>query len=439
MLWCSLLALFIMAGASSVPLHGDEPTVLYMGRDAFYALQNPSLLAYSETPASPTEQHLRLLNGTLPKYLYGGAALALGYSVDDLPEQWDWAGDWDYNQQNGAVPDPTLLQAARLISSAFLASGVFALFLLGKQLGSLPMSYSASLFYAVHGALLLHGRRAMMEGALIAMTLWLVVVGVFALRVLSRAASTPRQTLTAWVSLSIVSGLALASKHTAAFALVGVWLAIALYLAGTYRRDWRMLALRYLQLGAAVLAVFAVFLLLNPAWMPNPIQRLGQVLDLRQDLLNGQVGFFGGYESLIERLDGMLRFSFGTSPQSYEVPAWRLYLGDAVPNYTQSLWAGLALTDLWSWLLVGLSLLGVLALLAHIREAGLWLVLMWAGVSLALVLLLTPLAWQRYYLPAQVAIVVLSSAGMPAVLAITRRLILFNRTGQISRMQVHES
>lgn len=426
LVWCLALAVFVLAGAASVPLHGDEPTVLYMGRDAYYALEAPALLAYSPQPASPTEQHLRLLNGTLPKYLYGLAARLAGYGIDDLPEQWDWAGDWDYNQQNGAVPDERLLHLARLISSAFLASGVLALFILGQQLHSLPMSYGASALYAVHGAVLLHGRRAMMEGALIAFSLWLLVVGVYALRILSQPRSA-RQTAWAWLSLSVVSGLALASKHTAVFALVGVWGGIGLYFLGFAWGQWRWMLARYGQMLMAALLALGVFLVLNPAWMPNPIERLGQVLALRQDLLNGQVAFFGGYADWGQRLDGMMRFSFSTTPQYYEVSAWALYLRQAIPAYEASGLAGLNLAGMWSWALLGVSLLGVLALVAHWRSAGLWLVLVWAGTSLFLVLALTPLAWQRYYLPAQLAMLVLCGAGVPAILSILRRFVLFNQ------------
>ena len=72
--WLSLLAVFILVGKSSVSFHGDESTQIYMARDYYYQFieRDMSKILYAESwTISATEQHLRLLNGTIAKYTVG--------------------------------------------------------------------------------------------------------------------------------------------------------------------------------------------------------------------------------------------------------------------------------------------------------------------------------------------------------------------------------
>ncbi|MBN8619501.1 MAG: hypothetical protein J0L63_11385, partial [Anaerolineae bacterium] len=136
-LWLVLLIGYVLAGVEVVPFHGDESTQIYMSRDYAYQFieRDYEKLMYSDTPVSPTEQQLRLLNGTVNKYLIGLAWHSSGYTVNDINEQWDWGADWQYNQQNGHAPSADLLQVARWPSALLLAGSVVVMFALGRALG----------------------------------------------------------------------------------------------------------------------------------------------------------------------------------------------------------------------------------------------------------------------------------------------------------------
>jgi len=82
---------------------------------------------YHEPPISATEQELRLLNGTLNKYLIGLAWHLGGFNVDQINEQWDWGANWDYNQQSNHAPGDALLNVSRVPSALPVAGGVGAI------------------------------------------------------------------------------------------------------------------------------------------------------------------------------------------------------------------------------------------------------------------------------------------------------------------------
>ena len=73
LLFLLALAAYVVAGMPLVPFHGDEPTLIYMSHDYDYQFiqRDLSLVEYSDPPISAQEQDLRLLNGTINKYLIG--------------------------------------------------------------------------------------------------------------------------------------------------------------------------------------------------------------------------------------------------------------------------------------------------------------------------------------------------------------------------------
>ena len=70
-LYLGLLVIYILSGADLVPFHGDEATQIYMSRDYAYQFLERDLgkIYFNLNPANPAEQDLRLLNGTVSKYL----------------------------------------------------------------------------------------------------------------------------------------------------------------------------------------------------------------------------------------------------------------------------------------------------------------------------------------------------------------------------------
>ena len=410
MLWCVAMMLYILAGISSVPLHGDESTQIYMGRDFYYHMQgNTEQVLFRDWDTlsgdESTEQQLRLLNGTLPKYLFGMIAYVSNYEFEDINQQWAWGSGWQWNHENGHVPSDELLLLSRLVSSILLAISAIALFSLGYAIAGRAVGYFASAYYVLNPAILLNGRRAMMEGGMLAFTILAVLVAVYLLK---------NRTWWLYILLAIISGLAVASKHTSVVTITIIFVVCGLYFLLKSRTEYQ----DFLKLIGAGCLSLLVFFVLNPAWWNNPPGAVSTVLDLRQDLLAGQVGFFGGYENFGEQIAGFARQSFVVLPVYAEsdFDGFRSEQIARIQQYDSSLLSGVSL---------GGSTIGAVAvsLLAIIGCIGLWLyedldvaikwlITGWFISMILLTLVLTPLEWQRYYLPVYPVIGLLAAIGL---------------------------
>ncbi len=426
-LWLLLLAAYVLAGASLVPFHGDESTQIFMGRDYYYLFQEgdlPKVLYDSAWSSRQDEQHLRLINGTVSKTIHGWLAASKGIRLEQINGHWDWELDYAENRELGRIPDRSLLDAARLASSAQLAMAAAALFALVNISIGKPEAYIASAIFALHPAILINGRRAMMEGShLLGMMLVL----------LSAAWLLQGRRWWKFVLLGLVSGFAVAAKHPNAFVLALVFLACAaLWLYQTARMPGQagQKTARSLVglLAAGGLALFT-FYLMNPAWWQAPLDSAAEVLRLRVDLLNEQAALYGGYASSAERIEGFLEYAFFDRSQYHEVAQWagNDAIRAQINAYETSGFAGFAIAGKLGGLVMALlSLWGIvyLARAPQIDSKYRWLLLVW-GVGIALItLLVTPLPWQRYYLPA------LPFAQLAAACAFARLIRLFwNRMG----------
>jgi hypothetical protein len=429
LVWLLLLIIHILAGTPLTPFHADESTQIFMSRDYAYQFiqRDLSRIAYSDPPMRDTEQHLRLLNGTINKYLIGLAWNLGGFSLENINQQWDWGGDWDYNQQNGHAPSPELLLTARWPSSLFLAASVVVIFAIGEMLGGRLTAYIASLYYALNPALLLNGHRAMMEGGLIFFMLLTLLAGIWFLR---------RPAWWTAIFLGITSGLALASKHTAVFTVAAVFFACGIVFIFNHRgtenteKKGKILetsipavSVRSLPMGlwfifllfSGIMALIT-FYTLNPAWWGDPVARAGTVLELRQDLLNIQTNVFGSYPTMIDALAGFARQTLIVLPQYYEIAGWESYIGDQIARYEASPWRGVSVGgSLWGAALLAVMIgFGVWALLRRrdIPFSTRWLIGIWALMIALSTLLLTPIEWQRYYLPVYPAVGLLAGLGV---------------------------
>lgn len=418
-IWLALLLAYTLAGTPLVPLHGDEATQIYMGRDFYYQFVEgrPDLVAWSDDPDSvlesgATQQQLRLLNGTLPKYLFGLAAWLGGYSIGEINDQWVWGAGWDYNQQNGHIPTDDLLARTRWASAVLLAGAVIVSFVLGESNGGRGTAYLLSAYVAFSPALLLNGRRAMMEGALTFFSLLTVLAGLWLLR--ARLNAQRRWLLLLLLALS--SGLTIASKHTGAFTVAAVFAAL---LIDSLLRRRKLLQ----QLGALVLAgigALLVFLALNPAWWDDPLARARTVLNLRTELLSGQAATFDGYDNLPDQLAGFFRQSLIAQPMYAETDFdnFPARIAPQVATYEASGLAGIAIggSTIGALLLSAAALWGLIRLLrGKVRPGSRLVIGVWAAAMFALTLLFTPLEWQRYYLPVLPVIGLLAALGIDEI------------------------
>ena len=408
--WIMLLAAYMLAGTPLTPFHGDESTLIYMSRDYAYQFIDHDLekVRYSDPPISLQEQNLRLLNGTISKYAIGLAWHIGGFNISDVNEQWDWGGDWDYNIQVGHMPADDLLHTTRWSSSIMMTASVGVLFAIGWQIGGRWTAFGASLYYALSPGLLINGQRAMMEGSYALFTLLTLLAGMW----MVKHGGWRRALL-----LGLFGGLALASKHTAAFTLVAVFGMVGLVWLIQAVRQRSQLAISNFGnlLGAGIIALL-IFYILNPAWWGNPIGRARHVLELREELLTIQVNAFGGYDAVADKIAGFVRQAVIAQPQYYEVNGWQDWIGAEIEAYEASLWHGfnIGATPFGAVGLTMLIVVGAWQLLRHPSPVR-WLVSGWALIMVILTLGLTPLEWQRYYLPVYPPIGLLAGLGVETI------------------------
>ena len=401
--WLSALAAYVVAGAALVPFHGDESTQIFMGRDYFYLFRDGDLskVLYDRTwTHRPDEQHLRLINGTVSKTIHGWLAASAGMKRDEINGQWDWKLDYAGNLESDHIPDTQLLHRARLASAGQLALSAALFYVLVRMTIGKPVAIVASALYALHPAILINGRRAMMEGAhLLGMILVLLM------------AAWLLQERRWWklVLLGVISGVSVAAKHPNGFVVAivffacgALWLREAFSAQGQTRQRLMQALVGLLSAGALALIVFY---LMNPAWWEAPFESAAEVLRLRVELLTEQVELYGGFESPVERVEGLFDYAFVQHSQYYEVVQWAGYeeIRAQISAYESSRLAGLAIGGgkLGGLVMLGLTIWGIVYLVRarHIDRKVRWLLLAWGGGIAIITLLVTPLPWQRYYLP----------------------------------------
>ena len=413
-LWVGLLSLYILAGARAVPFHGDESTLVYMGRDYHYLFVDGDLARLRYDPhwrVSPAEQHLRLLNGTISKTVYGAVAHGMGYAAHDLNEQWRWGRDYDWNARRGRIPESDLLVRSRLASSAQLAAAAACFFLLVRMTVGRPTAWLAVALFTLHPNMLINGRRAMMEGShILGLTLVLLAAAW-----LLQGRNWRRIAL-----LGICGGVAMAAKHPNLVACVCALFACAVMPALNLLRTRDTRALRELaRMALAGLLTLAVFLLLNPAWWNAPAKLPALVLEMRAELMQGQINAFGGYEDFAAQLSGFFEFVFMGVRQYFEVDHWTTYapITAQIDAYESSGLAGALVIGGSGRLGLACLLLSLVGIVALCRDKSALmehrlLLLAWMLGTALFTLTATPLPWARYYLPLLPALMILVSQAL---------------------------
>lgn len=414
-LWLAALAVYVVAGYRSVPFHGDESTLIAMSRDYHTLVRQRDFAAvrYDPAPSDPAAQELRILNGTVGKMAMGLAWDLAGFDVSDLNAPWVWDWTLDQNRALGHVPGERLLHVARLSSALLAALSVAFVFGIARIVsGSRAAAWAASLLYALDPAVLLNGRRAMMEGSLFAFGTLAVLAAVWLAREQARGAPARRLWLAA-TALGLSGGLAIASKHPGAIAVMAVFVALALEpsIRGTTRP--RLPDGHLPRLAWASVLVLLVFLLLNPAWWSDPLDMPPRVVEARQNLMRIQMGGAPAPDA-VTRVEWLLDRVFFSAPQYYENEGWGAFPGvaDEIAAYGGSWLSGRGTGPVWDVLLPVLFALGVAALLRRWREGPVWVALWWVALTALALLATNTLNWQRYYLPLMPAVAVFAGCGV---------------------------
>lgn len=413
--WLLLLCVYVLAGTVSVPFHADEATQIFISTD--YALPVAEVV-YQEAHPRPDLQYLRLINGSIARYTAGLAWDMAGFSLGDVNEQWDWAADWEYNVSTGHMPSAGMLHASRAASALMTAASVVVLYALGRLLDGRFVAYLATGFYALHPAILLNGRRAMMEGSML----------LFALLALLCALVLLRRHTWGWaVAFGAAAGLALAAKHTNVFGVGAIFAALVFFplVVRLTGREDASARTRLWQTIVAGLVALVFFYALNPVWWgadPFDISKL--ILRFRSDLLASQAATYDSYSGLVDQLAGLGRQALFGWPQYYEDSRFAGWIASEIAAYEVSPWRGVSIggTVVGAVALLALALLGGWRFVCNRRfEVGeRWLVGVWALAVAGTTCLLTPLEWQRYYLPVLPVIGLFAAMGFVQVTQLVR-------------------
>lgn len=428
-----LLGGYVIVG--DVPFHGDESMQIYMSRDYYDLVQtrNVDALLYRESVNTEIEalnQELRIINGTVTKLTIGLAWDLAGYTVNDLNQPWYWGmpDEWSWNIANHGMPSDRLLRYARLPSTLFTALSIGVIFAITWVIThKYTASWVSALIYATYPAVLLNGRRAMMEGSYLFFS---ALVILSALK-LSEAATLRRRIIWA-VLLGLTSGLAVASKHTAVLTVVLAFMAVGV-LPVVQRRASKEETTGELPLSTFIfplciagLVAGGVFLALNPAWWSDPIQTAKEVLDRRQTLLDQQIAGAKAtgddYDHLGQRLEQLAAQGLDTPRQYYEVPYWADYIAGQIADYERGWLDGRSQGPLWTAVLLALLSAGIADLVKWWREEPAWIGLVWLVGTVVVLLIMVPLNWQRYYLPLFAPVSVVCGVGAVYIITVLRRV-----------------
>jgi hypothetical protein len=442
-IWLLALTAYVFVGYADAPFHGDESMQIYMSHDYEVLVRQRQLDAVLYRPAPADEmaaldQELRIVNGTITKMTIGLAWDLAGYTAADLNGPWFWGvpDEWEWNRARGDLPGDDLLRVARLPSAIFTALSAILVFEIARRAaGNHAAGWVAALIYVTTPAVLLNGRRAMMEGSALCFSALVILV---ALLILER----PCPSIRAYAALGVAGGLAVASKHTAVIA-VGAAVAVVFLVprrnapppvplpaggegekratdspvsssAGEGGRggEARRSALGLIACG---LAGLATFLALTPAWWSDPLGMPARVLDERRDLLDQQIAGArqtgDAYATVGDRLIGLADQMFFSAPQYFEVPAWRDYIPDQIAAYDGQWFAGRDGGPVWGAVLMAASGIGVATLWQRRRDPAARTALLWFGVTALALAVLVPFAWQRYTLPVYPPLAILAGVG----------------------------
>ncbi len=277
-----VLMVYAFLGRDLVPFHGDESTLIGLSRDYFYLVEKKPLqtILYRDSGSGwmGDRQFNRIMTGAIDPLTIGLAADLSGFESGDINGLWVWydessglALDFFWNYGWGNMPSDELLRAARTPSTIFLCLSIGLVYLITWEVSKNRLAgLAASLIYTLNPAVLVNGRRAMQEGAMLFFCALVIYLTLWVLNKQGDRSDLPAIPAGWYALLGLASGLAVASKHTAAVVVAVAFLCV-LIAPLVYKKsgnpaatpfNWRhTLAL----IGAGFLAL-TVFFCFMPIW-----------------------------------------------------------------------------------------------------------------------------------------------------------------------------
>jgi 4-amino-4-deoxy-L-arabinose transferase-like glycosyltransferase len=269
--WLMLIGFvgYAVTGLRAIPFHPDESTYLFMSSDLELLFKNPGAIAWKADWETDLRQRYRELDAPMTRYILGIGRTIAG--IPPLMMDWNWSASWEANMENGAVPEPSLLFVGRLAITLLMPLSLTFIYFSGKAMGGTTSGLTAMFILGSSALVLLHGRRAMAEGALlfgVSLAIWGFLNG-------------HRLPWLAGLGMALAFN---AKQSTLPLLPVGL-LAVGWLPVSVTPRLKRIL----IHLMVFSLVFVGLTLLLNPLLWSNPLKAFQASWTARTDLLNRQV------------------------------------------------------------------------------------------------------------------------------------------------------
>lgn len=330
------------------------------------------------------------------RYVIGMARRFGGYTVDELNKPWNFHRSDEANHAEGRMPPPSLLWWSRLPMALLAVASGLILVRCARMLSGRLAGYVILTLFAITPFYSTHLRRAMGESLMLFWMMLTVLAGLKlvaswrrVLRADVRGLDSDRGAMwrpLVWtIVLGVISGLAGATKLNG-LTLMGVGGGLCAFLAWKSSRVPSRRRLQLLAFGALLLPATtgAVFLAVNPFLYSHPRYHLTLMLDHRASQIRQQQA---NAPSAALPLDDVAK-------RLAVVP--RRILRESSPSERRDVTA-----------LIGIfAMAGLVLLLSRAvqwartdAETGVGVVLVLLALVTVIPAVMTPLNWDRYYLP----------------------------------------
>jgi hypothetical protein len=416
MLFLIAAGVFLRA-AEAVPFHGDESEWINNGRYFRYI--------FLDHDVRSEVWRASFLNRDQPpvgRYVIGGIVWASGTDPAKVNRSYAWERDYDANQREGRVPDPSILTPVRRTMAIVGALSVALLFVAGRMVGGTLAGVGAGLAATSSPLLQTYFVQARSEAVLALLSSLALVILLAVARRHQRDGGSP---VVGWAAGPTL-GLALATKLTAAFGIVGVCGYGGVAALGRLRRAPRG-ACRLLAWAAATgLLAALVWVVVNPFLWPSPVERTWSMVTQLESLMVQQGAEFGNpvEQGPFGRLGLVIQRTF----VEYSIPAYDYGAPyGSAPLIRRTFWE--LPTVFGVSVELTLATLGLGALLY--RTATAWrsgrchgaesALLWWLGAHLFGIAASLGLDWPRYYVPTTFYGAILIGLGLGSVVGIVVR------------------
>lgn len=454
------IIIYVLAGISFTPFHGDESTYINISQDYDIMFKKRDFGRVLFNPEGNSKQYLRLTTGSILAYSIGFVRDIT--NNDDPIKKWLWGSSWDANIKMNNMPAPQLLNISRTCSALMGALGIVLFFFTSLQLSSSRLvAWIATLLLTTHGDVLLNIRRAMQEGPKFLFIILTIYIATFIIKNFHRI-NTIRYL---YAFLGIASGFSLAAKQDIAPMLVAIYLALALI--PLWKKEAQQnIFINIFYLGLATILAFAFFLILMPVfweWWENALALIGFVVIMfqipvwkvdklskplafvglivvigltikepnqwntlftpldsmiktREGAVSGQLVFIGADAENIDKLPFFLETIFTSrvmyaEVDSFDVPPFH----EQIAVYEDSFLSGRMGPSFMDGIVFILAIFGGWYMLKPLKEESLFVFALFIVTGIFLYILI-PLPWQRYFLVMQIPYSIMIGMGFKKIL-----------------------